>query len=139
MKTNFEMVKEFHTLFGHKDPDEIVIPDSSVQNLRMQLILEEFRELCVEFGYRLDATFTPVSPNNNLDIANIAKELADILYVVYGAAANFGIPMDEVFAEVHRSNLSKLGEDGKPIHREDGKILKGPNYSQANIEKVLHG
>jgi len=73
------------------------------------------------------------------DLENVAKELADIIYIVCGTAVSYGIPLDRVFDEVHRSNLSKLGDDGKPLRREDGKILKGPNYSPPNIKKILYG
>ena len=65
--------------------------------------------------------------------------MADLLYVIYHAAITFGIPLDEVFKEVHKSNMSKLGDDGKPIFREDGKVMKGPNYKLPNLEKVLYG
>jgi predicted HAD superfamily Cof-like phosphohydrolase len=70
------------------------------------------------------------------DLPDLAKELADLLYVVYGTAVTFGIDIDKVFAEVHSSNMSKLGVDGKPIYREDGKVLKGPNYAPPNLEWV---
>jgi predicted HAD superfamily Cof-like phosphohydrolase len=71
------------------------------------------------------------------DIPAIAKELCDLLYVVYGMGITFGIPVDECFAEVHRSNMSKLGPDGKPIYRADGKVLKGPDYFEPDLRKVL--
>lgn len=71
------------------------------------------------------------------DIYEVADALADILYVVYGTAAEFGIPIDEIFAEVHKSNMSKLGEDGKPVYRGDGKVLKGPNFKLPDIIGVF--
>ena len=74
-----------------------------------------------------------------MDIVEIADALTDILYVVYGAGHAFGIDLDECYAEVHRSNMSKLGEDGKPIYREDGKVLKGPNYFHPNLKDILDG
>jgi len=77
--------------------------------------------------------------HQTVNVVNLAKELADLLYVVYGTAAAYGIPIDDVYREVHRSNMSKLGPDGKPIYREDGKVLKGPNYTPADIQKVLDG
>ena len=67
----------------------------------------------------------------------VAKELADLLYVVYGAADSLGIPLDVAFREVHRSNMSKFGPDGKAIRRDDGKVLKGPNYSPADMSVTL--
>lgn len=135
--TNFDMVQAFHRAFGENDPEHPLIPDINRQKLRINLIIEEVKELCADLGFDLKAELVLWNPNHTIDINNVAKEMADILYVVYGMAANFGIPLDKVFAEVHRSNMSKLGPDGKPIYREDGKILKGPDFSPANIEKIL--
>lgn len=73
------------------------------------------------------------------DIAHIAKELADLLYVVFGTAITYGIDLGPVFEEVHRSNMSKLGDDGKPLYSPYGKVLKGPNFSPANVQMVLFG
>ena len=141
--TNFFMVKEFHTAFGFPDPDKLIIPTPQLQQLRLNFILDEIGETAAEFGYGIaDPTLVEYVNKKLLpppNMAKVAKELADILYFTYGAAANFGIDMDAVFAEVHRSNMTKLGLDGKPILREDGKILKGPNYEEADIEKVLYG
>jgi len=96
--------------------------------LREALIREEFEEELV-----------PAMKDGN--IVEIADALSDILYVTYGAAVAFGIPIDECFAEVHRSNMSKTGPDGKALRREDGKILKGPNYFRPNLARILqqHG
>ena len=69
---------------------------------------------------------------------NLLKELADLVYVTYGMAATFGWDLDEAVRRVHASNMSKLGEDGKPIYREDGKVLKGPNYWAPDLKKVLN-
>jgi predicted HAD superfamily Cof-like phosphohydrolase len=74
---------------------------------------------------------------NDVDKIKLTKELADVLYVVIGTAVAFGLPLEKAFKEVHRSNMSKLGADGKPILREDGKVLKGPNYSEADIGQFL--
>ena len=71
-------------------------------------------------------------------LLKLQTHLSDILYVVYGAGHAFGIDLDKCFTEVHRSNMSKLGNDGKPIYREDGKILKGENFSEPNLEEVLN-
>jgi predicted HAD superfamily Cof-like phosphohydrolase len=73
----------------------------------------------------------------NHDIIGIADAYADLLYVVYGGAVTNGIDIDEVFKEVHRSNMSKLGADGTPIFRDDGKVLKGPNFSPPDIEQCF--
>jgi predicted HAD superfamily Cof-like phosphohydrolase len=85
----------------------------------MRLLREEFDEV-VEALY-------------NGGKAPLAKEIADLLYVTYGLAATYGIHIDEVFNRVHESNMSKLGEDGKPVYRNDGKVLKGPNYKEPEI------
>ena len=70
-------------------------------------------------------------------IEELTKELADLLYVTYGFAVTFGLPIDEVFERVHRSNMSKLGADGKPIYRDDGKVLKGPNYQPPKLDDLF--
>jgi predicted HAD superfamily Cof-like phosphohydrolase len=87
------------------------------------LILEELMEL----NDAIDAG----------DIVEVADALADILYVTAQQAVTLGFPVDALLREVQRSNMSKLGADGKPIYREDGKVLKGPNFSQPDIAKVL--
>lgn len=139
MTSNFNMVQEFHEAMGVKK--EIWEPSQSLIDLRLNLIDEELTELTKEFytGY-LDFNETP-QPNTLLDYFNkkqVAKELADLLYVVYGTADSFGIDIDRVFAEVHRSNMSKL-VDGKPLKREDGKVLKGPNYTPPNLDFIDNG
>ena len=74
---------------------------------------------------------------DNKDLLEVADALTDILYVTYGAGHAFGINLDECFKEVQKSNMSKLGEDGKPIYRDDGKVLKGPNYFEPDLKSVL--
>ena len=127
MTTNFEMVKEFHRVYG-QELNEKLNQDAinKFKYLRLDLIKEEFTEIQKEFW------------PSRVDPVNLAKELTDLLYVVYGAGATFGIDLDKCFAEVHRSNMSKLGEDGKPIYREDGKVLKGPNYKPADLTTIVH-
>ena len=71
-------------------------------------------------------------------IVEVAAALTDLLYVVYGAGHAFGIDLDECFSEVHESNMSKLGEDGKPIYREDGKVMKGPHYFPPELKEILY-
>lgn len=129
--SNFERVKEFHTTFEADINKPVIAGDSAYKalcKLREALIREEF-----------DDELVPAMEAGN--IVEIADALADILYVTYGAAVAFGIPIDECFAEVHRSNMSKAGPDGKPMRREDGKILKGPNYFRPNLKAILqkHG
>jgi len=121
--TNFESVKEFMETFGQEVRTKPEVPDSEIVNLRIELIAEELEELW-------DAC-------KDKDIIGIADALTDILYVTYGAGHAFGVDLDKCFAEVQRSNMSKLGEDGKPIYREDGKVMKGPNYSEPDLKTTL--
>lgn len=113
------MVQEFHKQFEiHVSPTPS-IPDEPTQILRKRLIQEEFDELQEAMREK--------------DLPSIAKELADLLYVVYGTAVSLGIDMEPVFQEVHRSNMSKVGGH----KREDGKWVKPPTYSPARLEDLL--
>lgn len=123
VKTNNDRVKEFMTTFGQEVRDKPTLPDVSEMALRYDLIKEELDELYQAMGEK--------------DIVEIADALTDILYVTYGAGHTFGIDLDKCFEEVQRSNMSKLGEDGKPIYRDDGKVLKGPNYSPPDLTKFV--
>lgn len=123
-KTNNVMVKEFMETFGQEVKTSPEFPNAETVELRIELIAEELEELW-------DAC-------NQKDVVAVADALTDILYVTYGAGHAFGINLDDCFAEVQRSNMSKLGEDGKPIYRDDGKVLKGPNYSEPDLKSVLH-
>jgi len=123
-KTNNTMVKEFMETFGQEVKTSPEFPNAETVELRIELIAEELEELW-------DAC-------NQKDVVAVADALTDILYVTYGAGHAFGVNLDDCFAEVQRSNMSKLGEDGKPIYREDGKVLKGPNYSEPDLKSVLH-
>ena len=96
---------------------------ATVKELRCTLIEEE----AAEFRAAVEAD----------DIVEVADAIADLLYVIYGAALTFGIPVREVFTEVHRSNMTKLDEDGRPIYRADGKVMKGPNFSPPNLRPIL--
>ena len=129
MQTNYEKVREFHWAFG-ADLDQPV--SDRLLDLRMSLISEETHEVQREMFDVL--TYLPKA--KKVDKAKLAKELADLLYVTYGTAATFGIDIDRVFDAVHQSNMSKLGEDGKPVYREDGKVLKGPNYQPPKLEFI---
>ena len=93
------------------------------------LITEEFKEFLEADGMLFRNT--PEFPQNCL------KELADLVYVCYQYAANMGWDLDEAMFRVHQSNMSKLDEEGKPIYREDGKVLKGPNYKPPNLEDLV--
>jgi len=121
--TNFELVGDFMQVFGQEVKDIPEMADEDTQKLRYELIAEELQE----FKDAMDA----------MDIVEVADALTDLLYVVYGAGHSFGLDLDCCFAEVHASNMSKLGEDGKPIYREDGKVLKGPGFFKPNLEYVL--
>lgn len=123
MYSNFEMVGDFMEKFGQEVKTEPEFPDNETIALRLELIQEELNELREAIG--------------NADIVEVADALTDILYVTYGAGHAFGIDLDKCFEEVQASNMSKLGEDGKPIYREDGKVLKGKNYFQPDLTSVL--
>ena len=122
--TNFELVGDFMEAFGQDVLVEPTWPDRAVTDLRVELIAEELEELEVAI--------------DNDDMVEVADALTDILYVTYGAGHAFGIDLDDCFREVHWSNMSKLGEDGKPIYREDGKVMKGPCYWPPNLEKIIY-
>lgn len=125
VKTNEHKVIEFHEAFGHPIPHIAGFPDSDRISLRLGLITEELSELSLAVDTR--------------DLTEVADALGDILYVTYGMGIEFGLPMNAIFGAIHDSNMSKLGEDGKPIYREDGKILKGPNYKKPTkkIQQLL--
>lgn len=122
--SNFKHVIYFMETFNQKVADTPRLVDESTAYLRLNLIKEEVEELK-----------QAIEQN---DLTGIADALTDILYVTYGAGAAYGIDLDSCFEEVHRSNMSKLGVDGKPIYRQDGKVLKGPNYSPPNLDKILY-
>ena len=126
MKDKINAVHEFHTAFklGIKNnPTADIGEDRNL--LRYKLMREENEEY-------LEAA-------NNNDLVEVADALGDMLYILCGTIIEHGMQdkIDEVFNEIQRSNMSKLGEDGKPIYREDGKVLKGPNYFKPNIEAIL--
>jgi predicted HAD superfamily Cof-like phosphohydrolase len=123
--SNFNKVAEFHQVFGQPVKEEPTIPSKERVDLRLSLIEEELGEL----REAIEAN----------DIVEIADALTDILYVTYGAGLEFGVPLDVCFHEVHSSNMSKLGEDGNPIYREDGKIMKGPNYFPPDLKRIILG
>lgn len=125
MNKQLEQTKQFMKSFGQEIQSKPTIINTQTAQLRINLIDEELREL-----------FNAVSDNN---LTEIADALVDIQYVLSGTVLAFGMQniFDEMFDEVHRSNMSKLGPDGKPIYREDGKILKGPKYSKPNLVPIL--
>lgn len=121
--TNFEKVGDFMEAFGQEVLTEPALPSAELARLRLELIREEVEELNVGI--------------EGMDLVEIADALTDILYVVYGAGHAFGIDLDACLAEVHRSNMTKLGADGRPIYREDGKVLKGENYEPPNLRQFI--
>lgn len=132
MIKQLKQVEEFHTTFGVRVAKDIEsvrnLPEEDwikLLNRRKSLIQEESKELCNEL-------------EEDIDLANAAKEIADLIYVCYGTVLELGLQdkFEEVFNEVHRSNMSKL-ENGKPVYRADGKVIKGKDYSPANIDKIL--
>ena len=121
--TNFEKVGLFMKTFGQEIKLKSSLSSDKINSLRIGLIEEELGELK-----------QAIEQKNLLEVVDA---LTDILYVTYGAGHAFGIDLDECFHEVHRSNLSKLGEDFKPIKREDGKVLKPDTYSPPDLKTVL--
>lgn len=126
---------EFHHAFGHpvRDGD---MEDIHLLSLRRELIREEARELDEAIQrchpYILCGEEIPLEVK-----ADLLKEMADLLYVLRGMAVVFALPLDEGFNRVHASNMSKLGTDGKPVYREDGKIMKGPNYAPPKLDDLF--
>ena len=121
--TNFEKVGLFMTTFGQEVKKKPSLSSDKINNLRINLIQEELNEFKEAIS--------------NKDLKEAADALTDILYVTYGAGHAFGINLDNCFDEVQRSNMSKLGNDGKPIYNEHGKVMKGPNYFKPNLNKFL--
>jgi|TARA_B110000971_G_C19837269_1_gene420860 predicted HAD superfamily Cof-like phosphohydrolase len=109
--------------FGQEVKNKTQLPNDNIVDLRYELIKEELEELNQAI--------------KDKDLKEIADALTDILYVTYGAGHAFGIDLDECFEEVQKSNMSKLGIDGKPIYNESGKVMKGPSYFKPNLEKFL--
>ena len=121
--TNFEKVGIFMKTFGQEVKEKAELGNVKLNQLRISLINEELDEL--------------KNAIRNNDILEVADALTDILYVTYGAGHSFGINLDKCFDEVQKSNMSKLGRDGKPIYHESGKVMKGPNYFKPNLKKFL--
>ena len=121
--TNFEKVKIFMETFGQEVKSKSSLSSDKINSLRLSLIQEELDELNKAI--------------QDKDIVEVADALTDILYVTYGAGHAFGIDLDQCFNEVQNSNMSKLGEDGKPIYNENGKVMKGPNYFKPDLSKYI--
>ena len=121
--TNFEKVGTFMKTFGQEVKQSSSLSNDKINELRVSLIKEELDEL--------------IEAINKKDLAEVADALTDILYVTYGAGHAFGINLDKCFEEVQNSNMSKLGEDGKPIYNDKGKVMKGPNYFKPDLNKFV--
>ena len=121
--TNFEKVKIFMETFGQEVKSKSSLSSDKINSLRLSLIQEELDELNKAI--------------RDKDIVEVADALTDILYVTYGAGHAFGVDLDQCFDEVQNSNMSKLGDDGKPIYNENGKVMKGPNYFKPDLSKYI--
>ncbi len=122
--TNFEKVRLFMTTFGQEVKNKASLSSENINNLRINLIEEELNEFKEAVKKK--------------DLKEAADALTDILYVTYGAGHAFGINLDKCFEEVQKSNMSKLGDDGKPIYNEKGKVMKGPKYFKPDLKKFLY-
>jgi phosphoribosyl-ATP pyrophosphohydrolase len=127
------MLREFHTSFGlvvNDKPIDFSLENDSDANttlgeLRTKLMVEEFEEM--------------MEAHEGEDLPAFAKEVCDMVYVAVGTLVSYGVSFDKCFAEVHRSNMSKLGEDGHAIYNAYGKVIKGPFYSPANLRRIIYG
>lgn len=125
MKQKINSVGEFHEVFKIGNADKMTLVDEANYTLRYNLLKEENEEY-------LEAC-------KKGDLVEIADALGDLLYITYGTILKHGLQhkIEEVFDEIHRSNMSKLDENGKPIFREDGKVLKSNKYFRPDIKKIL--
>jgi len=121
--SNFDDVRIFMQTFGQEVKIKAKFPKEKIVKLRYDLIKEELNEL-------QDAIKTK-------NLKEIADALTDILYVTYGAGHAYGIDLDKCFSEVQKSNMSKLGEDGKPIYNKKGKVMKGSKYFEPNLKQFI--
>jgi predicted HAD superfamily Cof-like phosphohydrolase len=128
--TREQLVKEFHEAFGHKvAPAEIKLEDL---NLRQKLLWEEFSEVLEAIRqWSKDGT------DNKWYRVALLKEICDLQYVLSGLAVELGLDVEKAFRRVHKSNMSKLDDNGKPIYRDDGKVLKSKNYKAPNLEDLI--
>ena len=122
--SNFNKVKIFMKTFGQEVKTKPSFSTDKINSLRYDLINEELEEL--------------KEAMKNKDLLEVADALTDILYVTYGAGHAFGVDLDKCFEEVQNSNMSKLGEEGKPIYNEAGKVMKGPKYFKPDLTKFVN-
>ena len=121
--SNFNKVGTFMKTFGQEVKNKPSFSTDKINRLRINLIKEELDEL--------------QEAMKNNDLLEVADALTDILYVTYGAGHAFGIDLDKCFDEVQNSNMSKLGENGKPIYNDAGKVMKGPKYFKPDLSKFV--
>jgi len=121
--TNFQKVKTFMQTFGQEVKLKPSFSTEKINDLRYNLVKEELEELKQAI--------------DNKDLLEVADALTDILYVTYGAGHAFGIDLDKCFEEVQNSNMSKLGDDCKPIYNDAGKVMKGPNFYKPDLSKFV--
>ena len=121
--TNFNKVGTYMKTFGQEVKTKASFSSEKINKLRLDLIREELDEL--------------TEAMKNKDLLEVADALTDILYVTYGAGHALGINLDKCFDEVQNSNMSKLGDDGKPIYNEYGKVMKGPKYFKPDLKKFI--
>ena len=126
MKNKLKAVEKFHNSFG------LGVQHNPIANLSKEKIELRFNLMAEENDEYFEAA-------NNNDLVEVADALGDMLYILCGTILEHGMQhkIEEVFNEIQRSNMSKLGANGKPIYREDGKVMKGPNYFKPNIESIL--
>ena len=122
--TNFQKVGLFMKTFGQEVKTKPSLSSEKINSLRINLISEELEELKEAI--------------KNNDLKETIDALTDILYVTYGAGHAFGVDLDKCFDEVQNSNMSKLGENGKPIYNDSGKVMKGPNYFKPDLSKFVN-
>lgn len=126
MKNKIEAVQKFHETFG------LGVGDKPTAKLSEELITLRYNLLIEENKEYLEAA-------KNNDLVEVADALGDMLYVIFGTILEHGLQgkMEAIFDEIQRSNMSKMGDDGKPVYREDGKIMKGPDYFEPNLKSIL--
>jgi len=125
MQAEINQVKDFHEKFSIPVSDYPDYISAERQKLRIDILQEEVNELA-----------KAMSDSNMIEIAD---GIVDCIYILFGTAVEYGFrhKLEAMFQEVHRSNMSKLGVDGKPIYREDGKVLKGPNFTAPDLGSIL--
>lgn len=128
-----DIVQEFHSKFKHPIDEQWT---TTLLELRLKLIREESGEVMEEFVNML-MDLERGKPVSTVQKTKLLKELCDLQYVLSGAAVALGLDIQTAFIRVHNSNMSKLGDDGKPVYREDGKIIKGDNYRPPNLEDLV--